>query len=128
MARVLTFGTFDVLHPGHLHYLSQAQERGELWVVVARDSTVLSIKGHSPIQSEQERLQGVQQAFPQAHALLGDPRDFTTPLRTVQPDLILLGYDQHLPPGVREEDLPCKVERASPLKPDEFKSSIRNAR
>ncbi len=41
MVRVLATGTFDILHPGHLRYLSEAKALGdELYVIVARDSMV----------------------------------------------------------------------------------------
>ncbi|HLC71304.1 MAG TPA: adenylyltransferase/cytidyltransferase family protein, partial [Candidatus Nanoarchaeia archaeon] len=38
MKTVMCFGTFDILHPGHLHYLQQAKKYGDyLMVVIARD-------------------------------------------------------------------------------------------
>ena len=47
--RVLAFGTFDILHPGHDHYLQEARKLGdELWVVVALDETVRQGKGRLP--------------------------------------------------------------------------------
>jgi FAD synthetase len=42
---VMTFGTFDRLHPGHEYYLSEARKYGDcLITVVARDKTVVDIK------------------------------------------------------------------------------------
>lgn len=42
---VMTFGTFDVFHPGHRFYLSEARKLGNrLLVIVALDSTVEKIK------------------------------------------------------------------------------------
>jgi FAD synthetase len=42
---VMTFGTFDLLHPGHLHYLSEAKKLGDyLITIVARDATVERLK------------------------------------------------------------------------------------
>ena len=41
MRRVVATGTFDILHPGHVLYLSEARKLGdELYVIVARDSTI----------------------------------------------------------------------------------------
>lgn len=41
MVRVLATGTFDILHPGHLLYLSEAKAFGnELNVIMTRDSMV----------------------------------------------------------------------------------------
>lgn len=123
--RVLTFGTFDDLHPGHLSYLEQASQLGELFVVVARDANVLKIKNRAPVQAEQQRMAAVQSAFPEATVMLGDPEDFLRPLRDVQPDIIYLGYDQKLPPGVSEAHLPCPVKRAEAFEPHIHKSSLR---
>lgn len=122
--RVLTFGTFDRLHPGHRAYLGQAQMRGDLTIVVARDGHVRQIKGHGPAQHEEERAEALKKAFPKATVVLGDSMDFTKPLRDFSPDLVILGYDQKLPPGVRLEDFPCPVERAEPFEPERFKSSL----
>jgi FAD synthetase len=123
--RVLVFGTFDRLHPGHEFVLNEGLSRGELHVVVARDVTVQRIKGRAPEQSEVERLHAIQNFFPVSHAVLGDSQNYLKPVLAIAPDLILLGYDQQLPPNVRLEDLPCPIERLSAFKPKEHKSSIR---
>jgi|GEM_PF-7070934 glycerol-3-phosphate cytidylyltransferase-like family protein len=42
---VMTFGTFDIFHPGHRFYLSEAQKFArKMTVVIARDARVLKIK------------------------------------------------------------------------------------
>lgn len=123
--RVLTFGTFDHFHPGHLAYLTEATGRGELFVVVARDASVRLIKNREALQNEEERAAAVRKEFPDATVMLGDPKDYLKPVREVRPDLILLGYDQKLPPGVSESDLPCPIERAKPFEPEKHKSSLR---
>jgi len=65
--KVLVFGTFDILHKGHLNFFKQAREHGDyLIAVVARDRTVKEIKGKPPIESEKERLKNV------AKELLGE--------------------------------------------------------
>ena len=122
--KILTFGTFDHLHPGHIAYLQEAQQQGDVHIIVARDAHVLQIKGAAPDQSESERVQAVQTAFPDASVHLGDSEDYLEPVRNINPDRIVMGYDQKLPPGVREEDLPCEIHRAAPLEPDIHKSSL----
>lgn len=128
MKKVMLFGTFDRLHPGHRFLLREALRRGAASVVVARDANVRKLKGRVPEQSEEERRRAVESAFPEVRALLGDPEDFLAPVRAIRPELILLGYDQTLPPGVREEDLPCPVERLPAFEPGTFKSSFRRSR
>ena len=122
--RVLVFGTFDHFHPGHQFVLSEAQKRGELFVVIARDSNVKKLKNLDATWPEEKRKAVVQEAFPSAHVMLGDRENFLAPVEAVKPDLILLGYDQKLPPGVTEADFPCPVERLPAFEPEKYKSSI----
>ncbi len=122
--RVLVFGTFDHLHPGHMFFLRYAQSKGDLTIVVARDETVQRIKGRPPRQVQDERMEAIKKAFPTATVLLGHVTDYLARLREVQPDLIVFGYDQRLPPGVTETDFPCRTERAEAFEPDKYKSSL----
>ena len=123
--KILVFGTFDHLHPGHRFLLSEGEKRGELHVVIARDVNVEKMKGRLPAQKENERLSALQEAYPNADVRLGDEEDFLAPVRVIEPDLILLGYDQKLPPGVTEADLPCSTERLPAFEPHKWKSSLR---
>ena len=53
---VLTNGVFDLLHPGHRHYLRQAGRRGQVFVALNSNASVRLLKGKDrPIQGEQER-------------------------------------------------------------------------
>ncbi len=57
MVRVMATGVFDLLHLGHVYFLSEAKKLGdELVVVVARDSTARKFK-HEPITAEATRVQ-----------------------------------------------------------------------
>lgn len=122
--KVLVFGTFDLLHAGHRFLLMEASKRGELTVVVARDRNVRTIKGRYSVHDEEERASLVRRVVPEADVVLGDTDDFLAPVRAVDPDLILLGYDQDFPPGVTQEDLPCEVERLPAFHPEIYKTSI----
>ncbi len=122
--KVLVFGTFDLLHPGHRFLFVEATKRGKLTVVVARDRNVQRIKGRFPVHDEDERMSHVRAAVPEATVILGDAHDFMIPVRAVDPDLILLGYDQQLPPGVTEADLPYEIERLPAFEPERYKSSL----
>ncbi len=126
--RILVSGTFDDLHPGHHFLLTEASKRGELWVIVARDSNVLKIKGRAPLQSEDVRRKTIEDAFPAAHVILGDSDDFLKPVRDINPDLILLGYDQSLPPGITADTFPWATERLPSFEPHIHKSSLRRSR
>lgn len=120
----MIFGTFDLLHPGHVFVLEEAGKRGDVTVIVARAKNVESIKGKVPRDSEEKRLEAIRSRFPAYDVQLGDASDFLKPVRDLKPDIILLGYDQQLPPGVTPEDLPCPVERLPGHQPERFKSSL----
>jgi FAD synthetase len=122
--KVLAFGTFDLLHAGHRFLLAEARKRGKLTVVVARDRNVQRIKGRFPVHDEDERASLVRGAVPDADVVLGDVDDFLAPVRAIDPDLIVLGYDQRLPPGVTEADLPYEIERLPAFEPEKYKTSI----
>lgn len=54
--RVVTFGTFDVFHVGHLWLLERAAEMGdELYVGVSTDKLNMEKKGRFPVYSQKER-------------------------------------------------------------------------
>lgn len=54
--RVITFGTFDILHYGHIRILERAREYGEELIVgVSSDELNLKKKGRKPVYSEFER-------------------------------------------------------------------------
>ncbi|MDD4319066.1 MAG: adenylyltransferase/cytidyltransferase family protein [Candidatus Peribacteraceae bacterium] len=125
--KILLFGTFDRFHPGHAYVLREAMKRGDVTVVVARDANVERIKGRRPRQDERERKAAIEEQYPAVTAILGDATDYLAPVRAVQPDLILLGYDQQLPPGLTEADLNVPVERLFPHEPHKYKSSLRSA-
>jgi D-glycero-beta-D-manno-heptose 1-phosphate adenylyltransferase len=56
---VFTNGCFDLLHPGHVHYLGAARALGDALIVALNsDASVRRLKGESrPILSESERAE-----------------------------------------------------------------------
>ena len=55
---VITFGTFDVLHVGHIRVLQRAAELGDRLVVgVSADALNIAKKGRAPVFSQEERLE-----------------------------------------------------------------------
>jgi glycerol-3-phosphate cytidylyltransferase len=56
MKRVITFGTFDVFHVGHLRILERARSYGDYLIVgVSSDSLNVSKKGRHAVYSQEER-------------------------------------------------------------------------
>ncbi|HEF1505663.1 TPA: adenylyltransferase/cytidyltransferase family protein [Campylobacter jejuni] len=57
MKNIITFGTFDLFHYGHLRILERAASLGDKLIVgVSSDSLNFAKKHRYPIYSEQERL------------------------------------------------------------------------
>lgn len=55
--RVITFGTFDVFHVGHVNILERAKLHGSHLIVgVSSDQLNMSKKARYPIYSEEDRL------------------------------------------------------------------------
>jgi len=116
---VLATGAFDLLHLGHVRFLQASKRKGgpgaELIVVVARDKTVLSRKGRSPILPEDQRRELVGSLRVVDKAILGHPHlDLLGILREVRPDIIAVGHDQKqikvsVEKLLREERLPIRV-------------------
>jgi glycerol-3-phosphate cytidylyltransferase len=57
MTRVITFGTFDVFHVGHLRILERARAFGDRLVVgVSTDELNIQKKGRPPVFTQGERM------------------------------------------------------------------------
>jgi FAD synthetase len=118
MVRVMASGVFDILHTGHIHYLTEAKSLGdELFVVVATDKTVRK-KKHEPITSESMRLELVRSLKPVDYAYLGREGDIFDIVKEIKPDIIALGYDQHfdeesIVTELKERGLDVKIVRIS---------------
>lgn len=112
MTRILATGTFDLLHPGHIYFLTQARVLGdELFVIVARDSNVTHKP--KPIVPEEQRLEMVSALEIVDKALLGSEKDMFEPLKQIKPDIIALGYDQRFDAEILEKEL---IKRELPAK------------
>ncbi|MDP2749469.1 MAG: adenylyltransferase/cytidyltransferase family protein [Nanoarchaeota archaeon] len=125
---VLVFGTFDLLHLGHVDLFKQARKYGDYLVaVVARDKTVLQVKKIKPIHSEKIRLKTVSKQVDKA--VLGNIDDKYAVILKINPDVICLGYDQtsftgNLRKILSERGISPLIVRLKPHKEEIYKSSI----
>jgi FAD synthetase len=126
--KVMGFGTFDGLHPGHLNYLKQLKRLGDdLTVIIARDSNVKKIKCRSPKNDEKARKAEVLKTGIADRAVLGDESDFYKCIKKYKPDVIGLGYDQRADIGELTKLFPdIRVVRLRAYKPHKHKSSLLN--
>ena len=130
--RIMVFGTFDVLHKGHLHFFYQARKLAKspfLIVSVARDANVKKIKGKKPRQPEQKRLAAIKKIKLVNQALLGNKKNYWSHIIKSRPDVIALGYDQvaytrNLKKILAQKGLRVKISRLRAYKPHLYKSSL----
>jgi len=131
MPNVLVFGTFDIFHLGHVHYLKQAREiakKGKVIAIVARDKNVQKFKGKKPLHNENERLEIINQLKLVDNAILGREDNIFSLVKEINPNIILLGYDQkpseeELAKKLAELKIEAKIVRAKAYKPHKSKSS-----
>ena len=115
---VVAQGTFDLLHPGHVHYLRDAKAFGDrLTVIVARRENVTHKE--PPILPNRQRRDMVEALDAVDDARVGHPEDIFAPIEELAPDVIALGHDQHHDEAAIEDELArrgldCAVRRASP--------------
>lgn len=130
----MVFGTFDFLHSGHIDFLKQAKRLGNrLIVVVGRDKMVHRVKGAWPIHNEKERRDMMHHIGIVDEAVLGGAKDVYAVIKTYQPQVIALGYDQTAFTGALKKELVrtgirARVVRLKPHKESVFKSSRKKNR
>ncbi|WP_249029938.1 glycerol-3-phosphate cytidylyltransferase [Tannockella kyphosi] len=56
MKKVITYGTFDLFHKGHLNILRRAKELGDYLVVAVSSDSFNALKGKKAYYSEEDRV------------------------------------------------------------------------
>lgn len=135
--RVFIGGTFDGLHSGHLYLIEFARAQGmklarrsgrpgvRLSAVVARDESVFRIKHRPPHHNQAERQRLLASLSAVDEAIVGVPNDFILSVRRVDPDLIVLGYDQKASweGALREAGILARIVRCPAYESRRLKSS-----
>lgn len=127
--KILLFGTFDILHPGHQSLFQQARRYGDKVIaIVARDNTVIKLKKHSSFFTEKQRQKNLQKTNWADKVFLGDKKDYFKIIKKIKPDIICLGYDQkffieELKQKIGEWVLKIKIIKLKSFHPKKYKSS-----
>ena len=92
---VFTNGCFDILHRGHVSYLSQAKKCGDYLVVgVNSDRSVRAIKGeHRPLTPERERAALLAALCFVDGIVVFDEEDPLAIIKYLQPHVLVKGAD-----------------------------------
>ncbi|HNW72211.1 MAG TPA: D-glycero-beta-D-manno-heptose 1-phosphate adenylyltransferase [Bacteroidales bacterium] len=92
---VFTNGCFDILHLGHIEYLSKSRDLGDVLVVgLNSDESVRRIKGtHRPVNNQDARsITLAALSFVDAVILFGEDTPLNL-IRQIQPDILVKGKD-----------------------------------
>jgi len=92
---VTTNGVFDILHVGHVRYLSQAKSLGDILIVgINSDTSVRKIKGpERPINPEQDRAEILSSLEPVDYILIFSEQTPVKWLSEIKPDIHVKGGD-----------------------------------
>lgn len=90
--RVLTIGTFDLIHDGHRRLFARASLFGDVYVGVNSDRFVREYKGRPPECSENLRLFAVEHDPFVSRVRLNDGPGIDL-IRAVEPNLLVVGSD-----------------------------------
>lgn len=95
MRIVITFGTFDVFHIGHVNILKRAKEFGDLLIVgVSSDSLNFSKKQRYPIYSQEERIEIISSLKFVDHVFIEESLDLKLEyIRKYEANLLVMGDD-----------------------------------
>ena len=119
--KVVIFGTFDIVHPGHISVFKYAKSLAkELCVVIARDQNIY--KETQLIFNEQQRLENISQYEIVNKTILGDLNNPLAFYNQLKPDLIVLGYDQYQNVDLLKQLKNIKIKKAPPYHEGLFKA------
>ena len=92
---VFTNGCFDILHVGHIRYLSAARGEGDLLVVgINSDASVREIKGDNrPIVPQDQRAEVLAALWCVDFVTLFNEPDPLNLIRMLKPDILVKGED-----------------------------------
>ena len=102
---VTTNGCFDILHVGHLRYLQQAKEQGDILIVaINSDESVRAIKGDKrPLVPEDERAEVLAALECVDYVMIFPELDPIQFLHDLRPDIHVKGGDYKLDQVIERE-------------------------
>ena len=124
--KVMVFGTFDIIHKGHIHMLKEAKEYGDILVVVlARNQTIKRIKRRDPLNNEMIRKLNIEKLNIADKVLFGDLKNRYKRIQEEKPDIIALGYDQKAFVDKLAENIDdnTQIVRLAPYNPHLYKTT-----
>lgn len=91
---VFTNGCFDIIHVGHIRYLTEAKNMGDILVIgLNSDSSISRIKPGRPIISEQQRAEVLSALYMVDYITLFDEESPYELIKEIKPDILVKGAD-----------------------------------
>ena len=98
--KVFVSGCFDMLHSGHIAFLQEAAQYGDLYIGLGSDKTIRDLKGRETINSEDERVY-IMNALSCVHRAAVNKGsgliDFLEDIKTLDPDIFIVNEDGNSP-------------------------------
>lgn len=109
--KVAVWGTFDLLHDGHIIFLKNAALLGDLYVIIIPDEQVEENKGYLPDNDEETRKKNIEMfssvKIKEVH--IDCIKYGLESIIKIKPDYFCLGYDQdHLWEEILKKELEKK--------------------
>ena len=94
--KVFVTGCFDLLHSGHIAFLEEAAEYGDVYVGLGSDSTVAALKGRYPVNNQDERKYMLEALACVKHVEINSGSgilDFVEEIKQLKPDMFVVNED-----------------------------------
>lgn len=94
ITRVAVWGTFDLLHEGHINFLKEAARLGDLYVIIMTDKITKKNKGYIPNHNEQYRKKIILNIPYVKNCYIDSIDKGLKSILHIRPDIFCFGYDQ----------------------------------
>ena len=98
--KVFVSGCYDMLHSGHVAFLQEAAELGDLYVGLGSDKTIFALKNRRTVNSDAERLYMVKALRCVKDAWINSGSgimDFVDEVKKLKPDIFFVNTDGFTP-------------------------------
>ncbi|MBS1638942.1 MAG: adenylyltransferase/cytidyltransferase family protein [Bacteroidetes bacterium] len=98
--KIFVSGCFDLLHSGHVAFLNEAAQFGNLYVCIGSDETVYGLKGRYPVNNQDERKYMINALKCVHECIVGSGSghlDFINELNEIKPDVFIVNEDGNSP-------------------------------
>jgi cytidyltransferase-like protein len=94
--KVFVTGCFDMLHSGHIAFLQEAAQYGDVYVGLGSDSTVFALKGRYPVNNQDERKYMLEALACVKQCRInsgGGLLDFVHEIKQIKPEIFIVNED-----------------------------------